>query len=90
MNLSQLTSTESILKFNPERLIHIEQDDKYKLSLVGFYSDNNISNLNKDGVLYFSTKGVKVYGVLLDFTKGAELWKRFKERINKYSHPGET
>lgn len=53
MPILKLTGNTSTLSLHLEHPIHLDENINYRLSLVGFYSDNNMANLLIDAIIFF-------------------------------------
>lgn len=84
MPLFKLTGKESVLTLHLEHPLHLEENSNYKLALVGFYSENNIFNLRKDGNVFFWDKDVYFIPTPLTFVAGHWTVETLQKRAREF------
>lgn len=70
MPLLKLTGEDSTLTLHLEHPLHLEKNVKYQLGLVGFYSENNIYNLQENATIRFWDKDISSLNDTLIITAG--------------------
>ena len=87
MRLFKLAGNQSTIRLMLEHPIHLDEDKNYMLGLVGFYSDNFISNVNEDisnAFAFRKDKGGFNFPIFRNQYSFHDFEQRFKECLKIY------
>src|SRR5436190_9807002 len=84
MPLIKLKGSESIISIHLEHPISIDDDTKYCLGLVGFYSENNIYNILSKSEIYFWKSDVKPDSTILKIVPGYYTLENIQEQCRAF------